>query len=162
MATPLDPRAFLTPWSDGTDTECHLINPSDADRAIGSTGETLRDILATGRGSALQATLTEYFGTGTYVRSLDIAPGSVLEGLRHRHSTILIILRGSIDIILSHGEVWHMTAGTITVAPPMTRRAVATSEGATVLTVHHLGDINPADPDRASKLRSLLIAEDGP
>lgn len=131
---------------------------------VRQVGARCRELVASGAAAPLVPDLTHYFGTKTYVRQIVIPPGTVLEGLTHTHSTVLIILRGSIDIILSYGERKHMPQGTVSVAPPMTRRAVASHEGATVLTVHHTEDIDTSDPNRPGlmeDLAALLVQPEG-
>src|ERR1044071_2768469 len=123
-------------------------------------GATCQRALDLGLAKPMEATLEHYFGTETYCRVANLPPQSVLEGKTHRWSTVLVILNGSIDIIMSHGERLHMPQGTITVQPPMTRRAVATREGATVMTIHHTGGVDVTAPDAMEQLHQLLIAEE--
>jgi hypothetical protein len=127
---------------------------------VNRVGDVCKLALAQGLAKPMEATLEHYFGTETYSRVANLPPRSVLEGKTHRWSTILVILKGSIDIIMSHGERLHMPQGTISVQPPMTRRAVATREGATVMTIHHTGGVDVTAPDALAQLHELLIAEE--
>lgn len=127
---------------------------------VRQVGAMCQRALTEGLAAPMQGQLEHFFGTETYARVAHLPADSVLEGKTHRHSTILVILQGSIDIIMSHGERLTMPQGTISVQPPMTRRAVATRQGATVMTIHHTAGIDPDDPDAMAQLHELLIAEE--
>ncbi len=123
-------------------------------------GRLAQEALGLGLAVPAATTLRHFYGTGTYARVLDIPAGTVLEGKTHRHSTILVVLAGGLDIIASHGERRSLAHGDIVTHPPFTRRAMATREGATVVTIHHTAGIDTTAPDAQVKLQELLIAEE--
>ncbi len=123
-------------------------------------GNRCREALAAGISNPLDAEYEHCFGTGTYARIMKVAPGSVIQGLSHLHSTITVMLKGRAHVITSSGDKRLVCQGEVFSSPPGASRAWVTAMGCTLMTIHHTAGVDTSAPDALDRLRELLIAEE--
>jgi len=81
-----------------------------------------------------------FFAPGMYGRRLTIPAGMLVVGKIHKHSHLMMVLKGRAKVITEFGfDI--VEAGHVSVSQPGAKRVVETIEETTFVTVHH----NPED-----------------
>lgn len=81
---------------------------------------------------------------GVYIRQMKLTKGTLVVGAVHKRETATVILKGSIKVFSENG-LKILDAGTITVSPPGTQRAMIAIEDVTVATLHRCDSLNIAE-----------------
>ena len=84
-----------------------------------------------------ETVLTHHFAEGIYGRELLIPADTIVIGRRHRHSTLNIVLSGSISVFMGEGvSVKRIDAPAIFVSPPNTKKIGYTHTDTVFVNVH--------------------------